>query len=321
MQEVGRLAEIWRFPVKSLVGERIEQGNLVASGLFGDRLWAVRDLKAGGIRSAKQMPKLLLAGARFREEPAQGVIPEVDITLPGGSVTSSDAPDGHQRVSDLVGRRIHLERLRPAEDTKHFRSGAPRSKAETRALFGLARGEALPDLSNIPFKTLLELKRFATPRGTYVDVAPLHLLTTASLRELSERAAALPVDARRFRPTMLIKTAPELEGMVEWEWADGTLHIGDAVIRVGTPTVRCSMPARAQADGVAAEKTVLKALTAHTGRHLGCYASVSRPGSIRVGDLVRFAPSEAGVLSRSALQVARDLKRLALTAVSRTLYR
>jgi uncharacterized protein YcbX len=63
--QVGTIGEIWRYPVKSMVGERIDGCDLTAAGLPGDRGLAVRDEERGGIRGAKKIPALMRSVRRI----------------------------------------------------------------------------------------------------------------------------------------------------------------------------------------------------------------------------------------------------------------
>ena len=83
---VGRIAEIWRHPVKSMQGERLESAHVGKQGIPGDRGWAVRDEVRGGIRGAKKIPALMNCAARYLEEPARdgGLAPVPEIELPNG---------------------------------------------------------------------------------------------------------------------------------------------------------------------------------------------------------------------------------------------
>ncbi len=58
MQVIGTVKEIWRYPVKSMAGERLQRANVGALGIYGDRGWAIRDEKAGEIRNARKLPAL-----------------------------------------------------------------------------------------------------------------------------------------------------------------------------------------------------------------------------------------------------------------------
>ena len=56
---VGRVAELWRYPVKSMLGEQRRRLSVTESGILGDRAWALRDPATGRIASAKKHPRLL----------------------------------------------------------------------------------------------------------------------------------------------------------------------------------------------------------------------------------------------------------------------
>jgi len=53
-----RLAELWRYPVKSMAGERLQRAWVSKTGVEGDRLVQVRDA-AGRVLTARQYPSLL----------------------------------------------------------------------------------------------------------------------------------------------------------------------------------------------------------------------------------------------------------------------
>lgn len=285
MTSAGTIREIWRYPIKSMGGERRDAIELDERGPRGDRLWAIRDQEKGATTSAKRLPGLLLMTARYLEEPGPdagpGAVPPVAIRLPDGNeVTSGDA-DVHDRLSAALGRRVSLSALRPASDRDHYRSTATTAD-EMRAAFGVGPDEPLPDFSSLPVSLLAELARYATPRGTYVDAYPVHVITTASLAAMRALAPTADFDRRRFRANLLVESAGG-EGLVERGWAGGTLRAGDAVLRLEIPTVRCSMPSRAQTD-LPADPLVMKTVAAEADRCLGLYATVSRPGRVSVGD-------------------------------------
>jgi uncharacterized protein len=62
---IGSIGELWRYPVKSMAGERLDRCPVSATGLLGDRGWAVRDDIAGAIRGARHLPPLLQCSARY----------------------------------------------------------------------------------------------------------------------------------------------------------------------------------------------------------------------------------------------------------------
>ena len=306
---VGRVREVWRYPVKSMAGERLEACGVGAQGLWGDRGWALRDEEAGEIRGAKISPALMLCAARYREEPsADGAPPHVRITLPDGSRTATDAPDVNERLSELVGRRVTLWPLRPAADRAHYRRAMPGARvigllsrsrsfrrlalgamrvtgldADLRKDFGREPGEPLPDLS--VFSS--DLFEFTSPPGTYFDAYPIHLLTTSSLDALARLNPDSAWDARRFRPNFLIETGEGVEGLAEAGWGGRTLRVGGLRLKCEVPTPRCSMTIQAQ-DGLPKDPRVLRTIVREAGQNLGVYASVEAAGRVAAGDEVEL---------------------------------
>ena len=67
--EVGTVGELYRYPVKSMAGERLDEVLLGPKGVLGDRAWAVRDEVRGGIRGAKKIPALMGLRARYPAPP------------------------------------------------------------------------------------------------------------------------------------------------------------------------------------------------------------------------------------------------------------
>ena len=170
----GRITEIWRYPVKSMGGERIRETSVGANGLPGDRAWAVRDEMRGGIRGAKKIPALMRCSARYTSTPSADRAVAPEIGLPGGDTLRADAPDANARVSAAVGTSVTLWPLRPASDVEHYKRGAPDSTdvlTELRSIFGREEGEPLPDLSVFP----PDLFQYESPPGTYFDAFPLLL--------------------------------------------------------------------------------------------------------------------------------------------------
>jgi uncharacterized protein YcbX len=92
-----RVLELWRFPVKSMQGERLDVADLGADGIEGDRRWALFDLDTGFGLTARRVPDLLFAAARLRDDGG------VEVVLPDGTVTAEDAA-----LSAWLGRRVEL---------------------------------------------------------------------------------------------------------------------------------------------------------------------------------------------------------------------
>lgn len=283
MGEVGRVAELWRYPVKSMGGEPIASARAAPdTGIAGDRGWAVRDEAAGQIRGAKHIPGLLRCKARYRAEPQPGSSTPVEIVLSGGKRMQSGDPAIHASLSQELGRAVTLWPLRPAWDLAHYRRAGSTSVDELRELLGLLSEESLPRFGS---STPPELVEFVARPGTYFDAYDLHLLTRASLAALSQAVPGARIDVRRFRPNLLIDTGAEI-GQPERAWCGGELQIGSARLRVLEPMLRCSMTVHAQAD-LPRDPRIMRALVRETGQHLGVAASVIEPGEFSAGDRVQ----------------------------------
>jgi len=283
---IGTVREIWRYPVKSMVGERPREVVLGVLGVPGDRGWAVRDDAAGEIRGGKKLPALMRCRARYRHAPSDDRIPHADIELPDGTATATDDPDVSARLSTLLERRVTLWPRRPADDREHYRRVLPEAAdldRDLREVFGRLPDEPLPDLAIFP----PEILEFTSPLGTYFDAFPLHVLTTASLATLGRGAPPERFDPRRFRPNLLIDSPPDAKGLPEAEWTGRVLRIGRAALRAEMPTVRCSMTTRAQPD-LPADTQVLRTIVREGAQNLGVYASVVEPGAVAVGDPVEL---------------------------------
>ncbi len=316
MHTVGHIAEIWRYPVKSMAGERLARAFVARSGLPGDRAWAVRDEAAGEIRGGKKLPALMQCAARFVEHPHDGAIPDVEITLPDGRTIRSRQPDTDGVLSEALARAVTLWPLQPASNRAHYRMGKGFKLRDYRQILGLKAGEPFPDVSPMSIRMLSELAMHVTPPGTYFDAFPLHVLTTASLDAMAATEPSATFDARRFRPNLLVETVEGTEGLAEFDWCGGCLEAGELRVRVEIRTVRCSMPARAQ-PGLARDPAVMQAVARHADRHLGVYATVDRPGLVQVGDPVRFVPASISRPRALARHLHAGVKRGLFQVLSR----
>ena len=284
-KKMASVAEIWRYPVKSMVGERLGSTSVSEWGLLGDRGWAVRDEVRGGIRGAKKIAGLMQLAGRYLAEPtSQRRSPPVEILMPDGSTVTSDDPNVSERVSYAVDHPVTLWPLQPAEDRDHYRRGGPDSDdfvAELQTMFGAGAGEPLPDLSGFPE----ELAEFESPPGTYFDAYPISLLTTASLRSVAEALPDSDIDVRRFRPNLLVDVAGT--GYPEQHWIGRRVVVGEVEFEVTNRCIRCVMVTLPTA-GLPRDRTILRTLARQTGQNLGVYARVLRPGTLCEGDEVRL---------------------------------
>lgn len=281
-----QVTQLWSYPVKSMLGGRVDTVEFDELGIVGDRTWAARDLERGGIRGAKKIGSLMRLAARDLDGG------HVEITLPDGSTVSTSDRDVDERVSAALDHRVRLERLRPADDLDHYRRGAPDSDdfvAELRGIFGREDDEPFPDFSVFP----PEIAEFESPPGTYYDAFALMAMTEAALGALD---AALPdsnVDVNRFRPSFVIDTGDDgvgasTPGHPEFDWTGRRATIGTATIEFAAPCPRCVMVTREISDEIPADRAVLRHIVRELDQNLGVYATVVTPGRVQVGDTFEF---------------------------------
>lgn len=289
--DVGAVAQVWRYPVKSMVGERVAGAELDDRGLVGDRGWAARDEERGGIRGAKKIGPLMRLRARYLDEPTStNRAPNVEITLPDGAGTiTTDEPSVHDVVSKALDHRVTLWPLQPKSDTDHYRRGPSDSDdvvEELRDIFGRTETEPLPDLSIFP----PEIVEFESPPGTYYDAFPIHVVTTTSLRTLARLAPDSDVDVRRFRPNVLVATPEIDDGFPEADWLGKRLTLGDGVeLAVVAPCPRCVMVTRKVGDDLRQDRPLLRTIVREAGQNVGVYAAVVNGGRIAEGDRVALS--------------------------------
>ncbi len=108
-----RVTQLWRYPVKSLQGERLATAELTPQGLAGDRRWALFDLETGFGLTARRHPALLHAAARLRADGG------VDVTLPDGSVAADD-----EALSAWLDRPVALRAAADVGGTRRYESPA-----------------------------------------------------------------------------------------------------------------------------------------------------------------------------------------------------
>ncbi len=285
MQKVGTVQSIWRYPVKGMAGESLQQGHISANGLLGDRTWAVQDLERQEIQSCKFRPDLLRCRARQRLDNHGDLSGHVDVTFPGGTVVGSDDPSVNKQVSSTIGHASTLQALRPfPEDAafyKRHKADASTWLHELKATFAREPGEPLPDLDNLP----PDMQEFVSLPGTFFLVSPFHILTSASLRHMQQINTKADWNVERFRPNLMIETLPGLEGLVEQTWLGKRIHVGDTTIHCTGTAPRCGAVTRAQ-ESLQSDKTILRNIVQKADQNLGIYGSIEGDSLLKVGDEV-----------------------------------
>jgi uncharacterized protein YcbX len=320
MIPAGRITSIWRYPVKSMQGERLAVAEIGELGLHADRTWAVRDVELDATTGAKRLPGLLRCTARYVQTPppnaGPGHAPEVVITFPDGIEIAGSDPGVHQALSRYLDREVELAPL-PLIDRREQYRGAMATKTDLRTIFGLEDGEPLPDLSVFPVGKLAELSRYTTPVGSYVDAYPVHIITEQSLATLGALAPDSDFDVRRFRPTIVVDS-PSTSPQPEWDWCGGSLRAPNAELQPLIPTIRCVMPSHEQ-PGLKRDREITRTIAAHSRRCFGVYGNVVRAGRIAEGHVLQLDPPTRAGIGATAGSGATKVKRAVVRAVSAAL--
>ena len=266
---VGSVVSLWRYPVKSMMGEELNGTDITERGLFGDRAYALIDSSDGKAATAKnprKWPRLFDFRATFVEPPpAAANIPQVRITLPDGTTATSDQNDFNQILSSALNREVTL-------------GAAQRGNVHSE--------EYWPDMEGLDHRDTVT--DFTLPEGTFFDVAMVHLLTTATLDRLRDLYPQGRFEVRRFRPNIVVQLASNEKGFAENAWVGHTLAIGTTVrLNITNPCGRCVMTTLPQGD-LPNDPGILRTAAQHNHVNVGVYAAVLRGGTIRRGDLVTF---------------------------------
>ncbi|MEM0349775.1 MAG: MOSC N-terminal beta barrel domain-containing protein [Candidatus Caldarchaeum sp.] len=241
-----RVVKLFRYPVKSLLGEELEYVDVSFDGFDGDRLFAVVDTLTGFALSAKGEPRLLTIGARL----ANGVL---DLIFPD-AVVNDNYDD---MLTNFLGRPVRLVQ----------NTGTPLS----------FRGLEIDFEKNIVFE-----KTGETRETRFHDSMPIHLI---NLRSLEKMGLSLD-DAARFRPNIVFSSEQDDETIV-----GGYLEAGEALLKIVKPTKRCIVITHKQKN-LSRKLELLKTLRTTCDGKFGLYATVVKPGTIRVKDRLRFYPAE-----------------------------
>src|SRR5262245_4938645 len=265
---LGSIVSLCRYPVKSMIGEELNAAEVTKSGLLGDRAYALVDKSDGKVASAKnprKWPGLFDCRAALAEVPRTGVkVPQVRITLPDGTVVSSEQHDLNQILSKVLKREVRF-------------SAAPEVLTATAE-------EYWPDIEGLEHRDTVT--DFGLPEGTFFDCALVHLLTTATLERLRNLYPQVHFEVRRFHPNIVVDAASEEKDFVENAWIGQTLAVGDSVrLSITGPCPRCVMTTLPQAD-LPKDAGILRTAAQHNGANVGVYASVVRGGRVRRGDAV-----------------------------------
>lgn len=277
ISNTGTVVALWRYPVKSMMGEELNSSYITERGLMGDRTYAIVDKQTGKVASAKnprKWEKLFDFRSIFVDSPSKDLndVPPVRITFPDGSNIFSDHKEGDDidsRLSEVFDREVTLIKA------SHFEE--PSYEEYWPDIDGLAEREKVTDE--------------AMPSKTFFDIAVIHILNTSTINRLRELHPEGRFEARRFRPNIVVDSTSEEKkknDFIENSWVGKKMIIGkDIVLNITVPCTRCIMITLPQGD-LPKDLGILSTVAKYNQVHMGVYASVERGGTIHRGDTIQL---------------------------------
>lgn len=289
---VGTVQRIFRYPVKSMLGEELTSVQVDETGVVGDHVWALVDVETGKLGNAKNPRKwghLLKYRAEYVEEPVRGEpLPPLRFTFPDGTIVLSTDPLIDDKLSASIGIEVSLKRMDEVEsttsemiwldmlgDTSFSEKGKLNERGELQIDFDLE-----------------------APPGRSYDLGHLHILTTSSIAHAKELNPAGNFDPRRYRPNFVIDTTGD--GFVEAEWFDKALTVGSVSSVVMMNAVRCIMTTLSHGE-LPVDRGTLRTLVKYNTKRVepmgdwacfGVYAEVTEVGTVSVGAVATVTDRE-----------------------------
>jgi uncharacterized protein YcbX len=257
MSIVGEVDSLWRYPVKSMRGEGLDEAFAGFSGIYGDRLFAFKSSashKGFPYFTAREQRRLLQYRPHFRyPDKAARPINLTEAESMGANPVSADSSELMIDVETPNGKTLGIDdpdlmdMLRTDIDQKHQ-------------------------------LTLMRSERALT------DCRPVSIFSLQSARQLEEETG-VPIDKRRFRANVYVDLASS-GGFAENDFVGRSLRIGPkVVVRILERDARCVM---ITLDPDTTEKTpeiLKKVAQAHEGM-AGVYGAVMVEGMLHKGDSI-----------------------------------
>jgi len=257
MSIVGKIDSLWRYPVKSMRGEELDEAFASFSGIYGDRLFAFESSaspKGFPYLTAREQQRLLQYRPHFRH-PDKAARP-INLTEaesmganpvwadPAELMVDVETPDGQTLAIDDPSL---IDMLRTDIDQKHQ-------------------------------LTLMRSERALT------DCRPVSVFSLQSARQLGEETGT-PIDKRRFRANVYVNLT-SAQGFAENEFVGKSLRIGPkVVVTVLERDARCVMITLDPDTGEKSPEILKKVAQAHDGM-AGVYGAVIVEGRLHMGDSV-----------------------------------
>ena len=216
---VGTVGELWRYPVKSMLGSRISAGARDRAWLpRRPRVGAARPRQAAGSPAPSASRSCCGSGRRTRPSRHRRRRGRARIPTPDGRSIFADDPAASAIISEILGHELRLE-SEPRADEK--------TGIDRRTVFGDV--SVSPDEARLDAETMPDY--FQLKSGSFFEIGAVFVLTSGTAAHLGRlQGATGPADRRRFRPNLYLDTGPGPERFIEDEWA-GRSHCASATTR------------------------------------------------------------------------------------------
>ena len=274
----GTIQSLWRYPVKSMSGEELAVVHVSSRGLAGDRAYALVDKRTntvGSAKNARRFGELLKWRVRFSYPPENGQLPPVMMTMPGGRTLNSANAETAEALAKIFGENVSLESAAPEGLRMEIAAGTLGGKFASTTEVPISGG---------------------APAGTFYNYAPVHIITTSTLRELQKACPTGEIAVQRFRPNIIVEH-PDA-GFVENHWVGREVAVGSEVrLRVTIPCPRCVVPTLPR-ENLNLDPAILRTISERNRVNLGdygdlpcigVYAEVICEGNIQRGDTVQLS--------------------------------
>jgi uncharacterized protein len=255
MSVIGKVDSLWRYPVKSMRGEELDEAFAGFPGIYGDRVFAFRSSanhKGFPYLTARDQRKLLQYRPRFRY-PDKAARPI--------NLIEAESKNANPLSADLAELVVDVE----TPDRKTLAINDP-------ALIEMVRA----DINQKHQITLMQSQRAMT------DCRPVSIFSLQSAQQLGEETG-MPVDKRRFRANVYVDLT-SAKGFTENELVGRSVRIGPkAVVTILERDARCVMITFDPDTGEQAPAILKKVARAHDGM-AGVYGAVLVEGMLRKGD-------------------------------------
>jgi uncharacterized protein len=259
MSTIGKVDSLWRYPVKSMRGEELDELFAGFSGIYGDRLFAFKSSASPTgfpYLTAREQRRLLQYRPRFRH-PEKAARPI--------NLTEAESMGANPLSADLAELVVDVE----TPDGETLAIGDP-------ALIEMLRA----DIDQKHEVTLMQSQRAMT------DCRPVSIFSLQSAQQLAEETGT-PVDKRRFRANVYVDLT-SAKGFAENELVGRSVRIGPkAVVTILERDARCMIITLDPDTGEQAPAILKKVAQAHDGM-AGVYGAVMVEGMLHKGDSVEL---------------------------------